>query len=107
MSCAAIGRERLEAHGRSCYARIGRARDDQPGEIAAGGRAVRLKWNGPGYRYVDRHQVERQQDVAIGGIAGARERDAVAGIERSEEAQQKRAGGPVVTTTCAGSTVAP
>ena len=42
-------------------------------------------------RQADRHQVQRQQDVAIGGIAWRRQGHAVAGIEGGKKAQQERA----------------
>ena len=42
-------------------------------------------------RQVDGFEIERRQDVAIGGIAGRRERDAVAGIEARQEGERKAA----------------
>ena len=42
-------------------------------------------------RQIDRFQIERRQDVAIGGIAGCRQRDAIAGVEACEEGERKAA----------------
>ena len=76
---------------------IGRARDDQPVELARPADEIerRLEPLGRARRQFDRHEVERGEDVAIGGIARRRQRHAVARLERREKGEdeaRRRAG---------------
>jgi hypothetical protein len=76
---------------------VGRRREDQPGERAAVGddriEGVRGRLE-PGLgadRHLDRLDVECQQHVAVGGVAGPHHRHPVAGIERGQEHEDERA----------------
>ena len=90
---------RAEFVGRDHRAgRVGRAGDDEPGEVAGLGEQFGVGLVMRVLADLDQHRLEaeRAEDVAIGGIAGRRQRDPVARLEGGEKGELeggRRAGG--------------